>query len=653
MISEKNFDISLNPTNLFTSDVPVKGKAYCRLFIDVVGEGSWEIISDSTYDIINDVIVFPVQPSGKYLSLQVSTTPAELTQSPTENSMILTIKNEIKEVANNMENVILLNNTLDVIVPNITKVGVVADNILDVNKVATDITKVGVVATDITKVGVVATDITKVGVVADNILNVNAIGVNISKVVNVDDNIAKISNVDANIAKISNLDANMTKISNVDANMTDINNAEENAQLALQYKNLAEKWSSELEDVVVADGKFSAYHWALKAYQLVTEGVINDISSSTITTYSSDKLDALLTLKANLLNPIFSKSASIGGATLSSWGNTYSVIEGISGSFFGNDGIDTIIGNNAYYDGTNWRYKANGRATLQRLSGEQHTFYTTISGSTGDVITWNVVAQLHNDGVIIPSIQSDINSKLNADFSLFTDKAEPVNTDIFPIRESGGLLKKLSWSNIKATLKTYFDTLYSKLTPTIASGSISFNGTTNNINYVGIGLNVEVGDVIGVAGSTNNNDLYTVEVITNADNIIVNQAHAGKPLTYTNGKRTKTLNTEISNATIKLISKYYNAENGLGQDWVNVTTSRVAGTTYPNNTNRTISVSITGTGNPSSNLELLINGDIVQKNHCYEAGTTSNALVGNKIPKLSSYRVNAVAGSIIYFYELR
>jgi len=38
--------------------------------------------------------------------------------------------------------------------------------------------------------------------------------------------------------------------------------------------------------------------------------------------------------------------------------------------------------------------------------------------------------------------------------------ATPNNGDFVATAESGGLLKKISWTNVKAFLKTYFDTLY-------------------------------------------------------------------------------------------------------------------------------------------------------------------------------------------------
>ena len=70
-------------------------------------------------------------------------------------------------------------------------------------------------------------------------------------------------------------------------------NADESEANALASKNLAEKWASEAEDVVVASGKYSAYHYMLKAeeYAASASSEIDDNNSSTITTYSSNKIN--------------------------------------------------------------------------------------------------------------------------------------------------------------------------------------------------------------------------------------------------------------------------------------------------------------------------------------------------------------------------
>jgi hypothetical protein len=60
-------------------------------------------------------------------------------------------------------------------------------------------------------------------------------------------------------------------------------------------------------------------------------------------------------------------------------------------------------------------------------------------------------------------------TKINDNFTEIVDinglveKTNPINADMIQIMDSGAgnILKKLSWINIKATLKTYFDTLYS------------------------------------------------------------------------------------------------------------------------------------------------------------------------------------------------
>jgi len=60
------------------------------------------------------------------------------------------------------------------------------------------------------------------------------------------------------------------------------------------------------------------------------------------------------------------------------------------------------------------------------------------------------------------------------------DKTTPVSTDYLGFRNVvTGLLAKLSWDNLKITLKAYFDTIYS-------SGAVaSVNGTTNRVTSTG------------------------------------------------------------------------------------------------------------------------------------------------------------------------
>jgi len=61
-----------------------------------------------------------------------------------------------------------------------------------------------------------------------------------------------------------------------------------------------------------------------------------------------------------------------------------------------------------------------------------------------------------------------------------TAKTTPVDADQLPLVDSAAsnVLKKLTWVNVKATLKTYFDTLYTNNTGTVTSVAAITLGTT-------------------------------------------------------------------------------------------------------------------------------------------------------------------------------
>ena len=76
-----------------------------------------------------------------------------------------------------------------------------------------------------------------------------------------------------------------------------------------------------------------------------------------------------------------------------------------------------------------------------------------------------------------------------------TAKTTPVDGDTVPLIDSAAsnVLKKVTWANIKATLKTYFDTLYSTFTnPMSASGDIIYGGTAGAGTRLAKGANGQV-----------------------------------------------------------------------------------------------------------------------------------------------------------------
>lgn len=88
------------------------------------------------------------------------------------------------------------------------------------------------------------------------------------------------------------------------------------------------------------------------------------------------------------------------------------------------------------------------------VTGETGKIYVTID--TGYQYRWSgsIYVEIKDSGETVSSAGALINSA--------TDKATPVDADYIGIMDSAAsnILKKLSWANIKATLKTYFDGLY-------------------------------------------------------------------------------------------------------------------------------------------------------------------------------------------------
>lgn len=145
---------------------------------------------------------------------------------------------------------------------------------------------------------------------------------------------------------------------------------------------------------------------------------------------------------------------------------------------------------------------------------------------------------------------------------------------------------------------------------TIATGTATFTATTNNINLTGIGVGVEIGDVIQISGAedSKNNSEFTIEVITDTNNIIVNQAHANKGTSKNVANRAG--DTEV---TVKLLAKGYNAPIGfrarLGRDMI---ASRTIDVVYTNTTGKPIEISFSATNsNISGWLGIKINGALV------------------------------------------
>ena len=100
-----------------------------------------------------------------------------------------------------------------------------------------------------------------------------------------------------------------------------------------------------------------------------------------------------------------------------------------------------------------------------------------------------------------------------------TSKTTPVDADVLPILDSAAanILKKVTWVNIKATLKTYFDTLYA------AAGSYQEAGS-----YAASGANADITSLTALtAGGLPDNSVLTADIA----NAQVTPAKLSQPFT--------------------------------------------------------------------------------------------------------------------------
>ena len=172
-----------------------------------------------------------------------------------------------------------INDVASEVIPNIDEILLVDDKAAQVSADTLSVTEMKNEVTAMRD-----TVVSKEELISQHYGNIDTVAGSIGNVNNVRDNINNVNSVAINIVP----------------NLVEILDADTNAQIATskaaeasESQLLAEKWASEAEDVVVASGKYSAYHYMLKAeeYAASASSAIDDNNSSTITTYSSNKIN--------------------------------------------------------------------------------------------------------------------------------------------------------------------------------------------------------------------------------------------------------------------------------------------------------------------------------------------------------------------------
>ena len=131
-----------------------------------------------------------------------------------------------------------------------------------------------------------------------------------------------------------------------------------------------------------------------------------------------------------------------------------------------------------------------------------------------------------------------------------TAKATPVDADLLPIvdTEAANVIKKLTWANLKATIKTYFDTLYAAIGHNHDSAYIAKNGaitgaTKTKITYDAKGLVTSGAD----ATTADIADSVDKRYVTDAQKTVIGNTSG----TNSGNETTTTEGALISGATAK------------------------------------------------------------------------------------------------------
>lgn len=186
--------------------------------------------------------------------------------------------------------------------------------------------------------------------------------------------------------------------------------------------------------------------------------------------------------------------------------NTSSAASGNFAAFDGTSGVvieDSGYGPSSFAAalGSDDNYVTDAEKTkLSNLSGTNTGDQTTITGNAGTATALqtarNIDGQAFDGTAAITVIAPGTHAA--------SSKATPVDADEIPLVDSAAsnVLKKLTWANLKATLKSYFDTLYQPIgtQPTVqkfTSGSGTYT-TPAGVRYIKVEM---VGGGGGGAGS--------------------------------------------------------------------------------------------------------------------------------------------------------
>lgn len=94
-------------------------------------------------------------------------------------------------------------------------------------------------------------------------------------------------------------------------------------------------------------------------------------------------------------------------ATPAAWGSSFKSLQ-VTSAALSSDTAGLNLSQNAYYDGTYWRYIATGTASLYSQGNGSQVFYHAASGSANAIISWSQDVLINNSGHLILSASGSL-----------------------------------------------------------------------------------------------------------------------------------------------------------------------------------------------------------------------------------------------------
>jgi len=130
---------------------------------------------------------------------------------------------------------------------------------------------------------------------------------------------------------------------------------------------------------------------------------------------------------ANFTNQLYlatSGVVGIGTVPNANWGtgNNYSATQFRNASlYYRNFTAELYIGNNSYYDGSNWRYMSTAAAAMLELGSDNFEFFSAASGTSGNSFTWGSKMKIvGGTGNVLIGTTADAGYKLRVVGSTYT-----------------------------------------------------------------------------------------------------------------------------------------------------------------------------------------------------------------------------------------